>query len=996
MDGFSQTPEMITELAQNAAAPQVGQAPGGGDAVGKVEVAKGNAFIVQADGTRVPAKIGQPIFQGDTVETDAEGSIGLVFADNSTFSLADQGRMVIDEMVYDAGSQEGTSVFNVAQGVFTFVSGQIAKTDVDAMVIKTATSTIGIRGTSGGGRAAPEGETNTFTLFADPDGNVGEATVTTQVGTQILNQVNQTTLIKSAFQPPSRPVVMPPQVVEKFYAKAAQALPPSPVTSSGANEGGDQTEGNEEGATEGQVEGEGTQEGEAEQAADGEGAAQGEQQAEGEGPVDGQPEGLAEGQTPGIPGEGQNAQGGEPLAGQPNGVGPDGQPADDGGQIEQAGFAAADEAARQALAGGASVEQAQQIGQQAALDAAVAEARTQGITDAEINAATTAFDQALADGASLEDAFFAAGGAADSAGRKAAVQFDEQQAQLAPTSVRQEISTVQVAESPDGSVEEQQTDNNDGGSNTGQNADFQTFDDFGQVFGDPYYDPLISDFGYGPEYGPIEFQNYEIYSALNGGPGPDEFQRDDDDGPPPVVNEFGEYFTDFSAGNDVRIGNNANTRFEMSVFGGNDTVTGNGGTDEIAFINLSNAYGVYDSTGATPIITFQDGDTSTSGSVTMTSVEQIYASIPGGDKFRVNAEDSNGYGIVYAGDSGNDTIDVSAGTLSFSNHSSENFDLSANAGSILGTILFGADGNDTITGVSAKENQVYGGTGNDTLTGGSAGDTLDGGTGNDSLYGGAGNDSLYGGTDDDFVHGGTGNDELFGGTGDDYLSGAAGDDTAEGNAGADTLIGGAGNDTLSGGAGADDVQGGNDNDYLFGNDGADTLTGGTGSDSLTGGDGSDRFVFSGAGASGLGTDTLTDFSGATAFGGGTGNGDSIQLDTSNLSISSIAYEEITWDGTTGTLNLTNANASVIVLTGAAGTQTDALTALVAGNAAGHASSGDAVILFHNSGNNDQLSMIHTDDAASGSANVYSLAQFSGVTDTSAAANLDSADFSVQA
>jgi len=229
----------ITELAQNASGSQVSQAPGGGDAVGKVEVAKGNAFIIQADGTKVPAKVGQPIFQGDTVETDAEGSVGLVFADNSTFSIADNGRMVIDEMIYDPGSQQGTSVFNVTQGVFTFVSGQIAKTDVDAMLIKTAMSTIGIRGTSGGGKAGAEGETNTFTLFADPDGTVGEATVTTQVGTQILNQVNQTTLIKSAFQPPSRPVVMPPQVVEKFYAKAAKALPPSPADNPDASDSGE-------------------------------------------------------------------------------------------------------------------------------------------------------------------------------------------------------------------------------------------------------------------------------------------------------------------------------------------------------------------------------------------------------------------------------------------------------------------------------------------------------------------------------------------------------------------------------------------------------------------------------------------------------------------------------------------------------------------------------------------------------------------------------------
>jgi len=81
----------------------------------------------------------------------------------------------------------------------------------------------------------------------------------------------------------------------------------------------------------------------------------------------------------------------------------------------------------EALAQGASAQEATEIGQQAALDAAVAEARTQGVTDAEVAAATDAFEQAVANGASLEDAFFAAGNAAETAGDAAAVQFDQQQ-----------------------------------------------------------------------------------------------------------------------------------------------------------------------------------------------------------------------------------------------------------------------------------------------------------------------------------------------------------------------------------------------------------------------------------------------------------------------------------------------------------------------------------------------------------------------------------------
>jgi hypothetical protein len=186
--------------------------------------------------------------------------------------------------------------------VFTFVSGQIAKTYVDAMTIKTPLTTIGIRGTSSGGKASEEGNANTFTLFADPDGTVGEATVSTEVGTQILSQINQTTIIKSAFLPPS--------VMEKFYATAAKALPEQPAANDNP-EGEFTPEGQTEGPTEGQVEGEGPVEGET--------------QLQGEPPQEGEQQ-LTDGPAPEGPAPGE-----------------DGEP-------EQAGFAAADEAVSETLA----------------------------------------------------------------------------------------------------------------------------------------------------------------------------------------------------------------------------------------------------------------------------------------------------------------------------------------------------------------------------------------------------------------------------------------------------------------------------------------------------------------------------------------------------------------------------------------------------------------------------------------------------------------------
>ena len=196
-----------------------------GEPIGQISVFQGTVFITHPDGVKVQASDGASIFQGDVIETSTGGAIGITFADDSTFSLAENGSMVIDEMVYDPGSQAGKSALSVAEGVFTFVSGQIAKTDVEAMTITTPVAVIGIRGTAGGGKAGPEGTPNTFTMFQDPGGGTGEMVITTLGGTQVMNTPFQTTQISSKFVPPTIPVILPAAAVAQFYSKAAVVAP---------------------------------------------------------------------------------------------------------------------------------------------------------------------------------------------------------------------------------------------------------------------------------------------------------------------------------------------------------------------------------------------------------------------------------------------------------------------------------------------------------------------------------------------------------------------------------------------------------------------------------------------------------------------------------------------------------------------------------------------------------------------------------------------------
>ncbi|MDB2682711.1 M10 family metallopeptidase C-terminal domain-containing protein [Alphaproteobacteria bacterium] len=181
----------------------------------------------------------------------------------------------------------------------------------------------------------------------------------------------------------------------------------------------------------------------------------------------------------------------------------------------------------------------------------------------------------------------------------------------------------------------------------------------------------------------------------------------------------------------------------------------------------------------------------------------------------------------------------------------------------LQALVYGGEGDDTITIQTSGNDRLFGEDGNDTIRGGAGNDALYGDlvkgsedntgddilygeAGNDFLFGHGGNDELYGGDDDDKLYGGDGEDILDGGNGDDFLSGEAGDDIMNGGAGNDGLVGGLGEDTINGEDGNDEIHGNDDDDTLNGGAGLDVLYGGSGNDIIHGNDDEDR-VYGGQG-----------------------------------------------------------------------------------------------------------------------------------------------------
>ena len=111
---------LIDALAGSIAPGQYVQASDSGAlSIGEVSNVTGAANATRIDGTTVNLANGDPVFQGDTVETSS-GAVGLVFLDKTTLSLSEGGKMVLDELVYDPATGTGSMAVDMVEGVFQF------------------------------------------------------------------------------------------------------------------------------------------------------------------------------------------------------------------------------------------------------------------------------------------------------------------------------------------------------------------------------------------------------------------------------------------------------------------------------------------------------------------------------------------------------------------------------------------------------------------------------------------------------------------------------------------------------------------------------------------------------------------------------------------------------------------------------------------------------------------------------------------------------------
>lgn len=114
--------------------------------IATVNKMSGMATVVR-QGHTLSASIGLGIYEGDTIRTGSDGSIGLIFNDDTLLSLGPGSVLIIDEFVFAPRQGKFSIVIRMLKGTAAYLSGLISRFAPESAHFKTPTASIGIRGT---------------------------------------------------------------------------------------------------------------------------------------------------------------------------------------------------------------------------------------------------------------------------------------------------------------------------------------------------------------------------------------------------------------------------------------------------------------------------------------------------------------------------------------------------------------------------------------------------------------------------------------------------------------------------------------------------------------------------------------------------------------------------------------------------------------------------------------------------------------------------------
>lgn len=154
----------------------------------------------------------------DVIKTK-NGRTAIEFVDETRVDVTENSKLVIDEFIYDPNTSTGSLALKASFGTVRYASGQIAKNSRQNIKIRTPTAVVGVRGTDFSLTVDETGNSTIILLpscteVPRPGGGVdrlcvvGEIEVSSDIGTVIMNQAFQATVVETQKSNPLKPVLL--------------------------------------------------------------------------------------------------------------------------------------------------------------------------------------------------------------------------------------------------------------------------------------------------------------------------------------------------------------------------------------------------------------------------------------------------------------------------------------------------------------------------------------------------------------------------------------------------------------------------------------------------------------------------------------------------------------------------------------------------------------------------------------------------------------------
>jgi hypothetical protein len=114
--------------------------------VAMIKTSTGSGSIIR-NGAPIAAQKGAELYQRDSLKTGGDGSISVVFKDDTLVSIGPNSELAINEFHYSPAEGKLSFITRLLKGTSAYVSGIIGKLSPQSVRFETPVANIGIRGT---------------------------------------------------------------------------------------------------------------------------------------------------------------------------------------------------------------------------------------------------------------------------------------------------------------------------------------------------------------------------------------------------------------------------------------------------------------------------------------------------------------------------------------------------------------------------------------------------------------------------------------------------------------------------------------------------------------------------------------------------------------------------------------------------------------------------------------------------------------------------------